>query len=128
MCQWADVAAELGEVDAGMVLYRKLAPWKHLFATAGPLPVHGVSLALGRLATLRGAVQAADGHFAEAMRVHEVVGSPFGTAETALYWARLLLDRDRQRARTLLTTAADLAGRYGFGDIQLGAREALRAG
>src|SRR5947208_14628517 len=61
-----------------MVLYRKLAPWKHLFATAGPLPVHGVSLALGRLATLRGAVQAADGHFAEAMRVHEVVGAPFG--------------------------------------------------
>ncbi|HEX2805325.1 MAG TPA: BTAD domain-containing putative transcriptional regulator, partial [Kineosporiaceae bacterium] len=37
MCQWATVAAELGDRDAGTVLYTKLLPWKHLFGTGGPM-------------------------------------------------------------------------------------------
>ncbi len=125
MCLWADVAAELAEPDSGAILYAKLAPWKHLFGTGGPVPIHSVSLSLGRLAALLGDTEAADSHFAESMRVHEAVRSPFGNAETAFHWGQLLLDRDR--ARTLLGIARQLAGRYGFGDIERRADEALLA-
>ena len=54
MCHWAAVAAELGDVDAAATLYTKLRPWKERFGTGGPMPVHGVSHALGRLAALLG--------------------------------------------------------------------------
>lgn len=122
-CHWADVAVEVGDLDAASVLYEKLAPWKHLFAMSGPLPVHAVSLALARLASLRGDADTANAHFADAMRVHEVVRSPFGIAQTALHWGRLLVHSDPERARVLLGTATELAHRYGFGDIARRARE-----
>jgi hypothetical protein len=125
MCLWADVAAELAEPHSGAILYAKLAPWKDLFGTGGPVPIHGVSLSLGRLAALLGNTEAADSHFADSMRVHEAVRSPFGKAETAFYWGRLLLDRDSEHALTLLATARQLADRYGFGDIERRADEAL---
>ena len=125
MSQWADVAADLAEADAGATLYTKLLPWKHLFATAGPLPIHAVSLSLGRLAALLGQVETADGHFAEAMLVHEAVRSPFGTAETALHWGRLLLDREPERAAPLLVVATEVADRHGYRYIERRAREAL---
>jgi hypothetical protein len=126
MCLWADVAAELAEPDAGAILYAKLAPWKHLFGTGGPVPIHGVSLSLGRLAALLGDVEAADSHFAESMRTHETVRSPFGNAETAFHWGQLLLDRDHEHARTLLGIALQLASRHGFRDIERRASQALR--
>ena len=126
MCLWADVAAELAEPHSGAILYAKLAPWKDLFGTGGPIPIHRVSLCLGRLAVLLGNTEAADRHFADSMRVHDAVRSPFGTAETAFHWGQLLLNRDHERARTLLGTALQLAGRYGFGDIERRADETLR--
>jgi hypothetical protein len=52
-------------------------------------------------------------HFSEAMRIHEAVRSPFGTATTALHWGQLLLDHDPPRARTLLALSADIAQRNG---------------
>ena len=106
--------------------FNRLAPWKDLFGTGGPVPIHGVSLSLGRLAGLLGNTEAADHHFADSMRVHDSVRSPFGTAETAVHWGQLLLNRDHERARTLLGTALQLAGRYGFGDIERRADQTLR--
>ena len=125
MCLWADVAAELDDPRSGAMLYAQLAPWKDLFGTGGPVPIHGVSLCLGRLAVLLGNPAAADRHFADSMRIHQTVRSPFGTAETAIQWGHLLLDRDRERARNLLGTALQLAGRYGFGHIERRADETL---
>ncbi|MBW3640300.1 MAG: AAA family ATPase [Actinobacteria bacterium] len=116
-CQWAEVAVEVADLDAAAGLYTALAPWKHLFAMSGPLPLHAVSLALGRLAALRGDAETAAAHYADALRIHEVVRSPFGIAQTALHWGRLLRRTDPQRARVLLDTAADLAHRFGFRDI-----------
>lgn len=116
-CQWAEVAVEVADLEAAGALYAALAPWKHLFAMSGPLPLHAVSLALGRLAALRGDAETAATHYADAMRIHEVVRSPFGVAQTALHWGRLLLRTDAERARVLLETAADLAHRFGFRDI-----------
>ena len=126
MCLWADVAAELAEPHSGAILYAKLAPWKDLFGTGGPVPIHGVSLSLGRLAVLLGNTEAADRHFADSMRVHDAVRSPFGTAETAFHWGQLLLNRDPEHARTMLGTALQLASRYGFGDIERRADQTLR--
>jgi DNA-binding SARP family transcriptional activator len=119
MCLWADVAAELADHDAAATLYQILVPWKSLFATGGPLPIHAVSLALGRLATLLGRPETAGQHFSEAMRIHEAVRSPFGTATTALHWGQLLLDHDPPRARTLLALSADIAQRHGLSAIEL---------
>lgn len=58
-CQWAAVAAELGDTRAAAILYRELHPWKELFGTTGPIPIHGMSHALGRLAALLGEVRSA---------------------------------------------------------------------
>jgi hypothetical protein len=60
------------------------------------------------------------------MRVHDAVRAPFGTVGTAYHWGQLLLDRDRERARTLLGTAGQVAGRYRFGDVRRRADESLR--
>jgi hypothetical protein len=124
MCLWADVAAELREPRAAAMLYPRLAPWEHLFATAGPLPIHGVGLALARLATVLDEHEAADRHFCAAMTRHRSLPSPFYEAETAVHWGCTLLDRDPGRALELLTEAAGLAARHSFQEVR---RRALRA-
>jgi DNA-binding SARP family transcriptional activator len=118
MCQWATVAAELGDRDAGAVLYTTLLPWKHLFGTGGPMPVHGVSHCLGRLAAMLGHTDDAGEHFADAWRTHRRMRAPFYTAETGFHWGQLLRDSDSERARHLLTHALELARRYGFTDVE----------
>jgi hypothetical protein len=118
MCLWADVAAELREPDAAALLYPRLARWEHLFATAGPLPIHAVSLALARLATVLDDLNTADRHFSTAMALHRSLPSPFYQAETAVHWGYMLLDHDTRRAHHLLTEAARLAAQHSLREIQ----------
>ena len=125
MCLWADVVAELGEHEDGQVVYAALLPWRHMVGTCGPLPVHAVSLALGRLAALAGDAIAAGRHFDEAARVHASVHCPFGEAETALHWGRWLLTCDPERSRLLLSDAAARAERYGFATTRRRAEQEL---
>ena len=125
MCQWAAVAAELRDTRAAAILYRKLHPWKELFGTAGPLPIHGVSHALGRLAALLGETANADRHFALAWLIHQRMRAPFYIAETGLYWGRMLIESQPDRARTLLTRALELARQHGFGDVERRASHTL---
>jgi hypothetical protein len=56
------------------------------------------------------------------------IGAPFYTAETELYWGRMLIEPDPDRARSLLDHALDLARRYGFGDVERRAAAALVSG
>ena len=128
MCQWATVAAELGSTRAADVLYRQLHPWKDLFGTLGPMPIHGVSHALGRLAAVLGEMDAAEQHFASAWRTHQRMRGPFYIAETGLYWGTMLIESEPDRARSLLNHALDLARRYGFGDVERRATVALVSG
>ena len=128
MCQWAAVAAEVGDTGAATILYRRLHPWKELFGTAGPMPIHGVSHALGRLAALLGNTETAEDHFELAWRTHQRMRAPFYTAETGLYWAQMLIRTDPNRARSLLTHALELARRHGFGDVERRAAQALSSG
>ena len=39
-CLWAETAAELDEDTAVEVLYQRLLPWRHLFATSGWTPIN----------------------------------------------------------------------------------------
>ena len=125
MCQWAAVAAEVGDTAAAASLYTKLSPWKHLFGTGGPMPVHGVSHSLARLAALLRNTSTAEQHFANAWHIHHTMRAPFYIAETALHWGRLLKDRKPEQALPLLTEALDLARRHGFGRVEHLARKAL---
>ena len=125
MCQWAAVAAELGDTGAATTLYSRLSPWKDLFGTGGPMPVHGVSHALGRLAALLGQPETADQHFTRAWRIHQRMRAPFYTAETGLYWGQMLIPSNPDRARTLLTRALELARTHGFGDVERRALQTL---
>ncbi len=118
LCQWAVVAADLGDADAAVVLYEKLKPWKHLFGISGPLPAHGVSHCLARLAVLLGDNDSAEGHFADAWRTHRRMRAPFYIAETGLYWGRHLVNGAPERAGKLVNSALSLARRYGFGDVE----------
>ena len=118
MCQWALIAAELDDRDAAAVLYTRLTAWEDLFGTSGPLPVHGVSHCLGRLAVLLGDIDAADRHFADALHTHHHMRAPFYIAETGLHWGLSLVDRDPERARSLLAHALELAQRHGFGGVE----------
>jgi hypothetical protein len=43
---------------------------------------------------------------------------PFYIAETGLHWGRFLKDRDRNRSTALITTAFELAQKYGFGEVE----------
>jgi hypothetical protein len=125
LSQWALVAVELEDEIAAARVYARLRPWKNLFATSGPLPVHGVSHCLARLAALLGQTDAAAGHFADAWHIHRRMQAPFYTADTSLHWARFLDGRDRGRAATLLAEARDLAGRHGFAELASRCEEAL---
>lgn len=125
MCLWSAVAVEVGDVGAAAALYPKLLPWKELFGTGGPMPVHGVSHALARLAALLGDVESADRHFADAWRIHRHMRAPFYVAETGLHWGIFLQKRDPARSAELITEAGRLARRYGFGEVE---RRALGTG
>ena len=96
-----------------------------MVGTCGPLPVHAVSLALGRLAALADDAIAAGRHFDEAARVHASVHCPFGEAETALHWGRWLLTCDPERSRRLLSDAAARAERHGFATTRRRAEQEL---
>jgi len=125
LCTWAAVAAEVGDTRAAAVLYSKLAPWPDLFGTTGPIPVHGVSHALGRLAALAGDFNSAVRHFELASKIHHRMGAPFYAAETALYHGGTLIETQPDRARTLLTDALQIARRQGYGDVERRAARAL---
>jgi tetratricopeptide (TPR) repeat protein len=117
-CLWAEVAVELNDHDVAGVLYERLLPWRHLFATSGPFPLHAVAHSLGRLAALNGQFQEANENFAEALAVHQRLQAPFCIAATQRAWGHLLLPHDPDRADRLLANATTIAARHGYGYLQ----------
>jgi hypothetical protein len=68
----------------------------------------------------------AEHHFAEAHARHILMGSPIWQAQTELEWGTFLLGRgETDRARDLLTQAADRAREFGAMDVVAGATVAL---
>jgi DNA-binding SARP family transcriptional activator len=88
-CLWAETAAELDEESGVDDLYRRLLPWRELFATNGWIPFHCVSHSLGRLAALQGRLEVAEEHFATALAVHHRMRAPFCITATRCARQRL---------------------------------------
>jgi class 3 adenylate cyclase/tetratricopeptide (TPR) repeat protein len=125
----ARVASHLNDQDAATALYPRLALWPNLVVFGGPAVMGSISLDLGTLATVLGQYQAAEAHFAEALRVHEKMTAPFLIAGTRIEWGHMLLSRresgDLGRARVTLRSALELAHEYGLAGLERRALEEL---
>ncbi len=90
---WALVACATDHVEAGQVLFDRLAPWREQFISSH-LTVYGpVAHPLGALARLLGHDDEADACFAEAQVINTRMHAPFFLAFTGAAWAELLADR-----------------------------------
>jgi class 3 adenylate cyclase len=120
-CYWSDVAVRLGHRPAARVLYDRLMPWERHVAVVSSTVDSATALYLGMLASLLDAPEAADGHFAIALELHQAMSAPFPTARSELEWGKLLLrdgpTADPERARDLLESAHSAALLHGYAEI-----------
>jgi DNA-binding SARP family transcriptional activator len=123
-CLWADAAVAVHDRPAAAALYRMLRPWAHLFATAGPMPVHAVAYSLGVLAGLLGQPAAAD-HLYDALNVHDKAETPFGSALTHLALSELNAKRSGSAPARHTRAALEIAQQHGFEAIRARAAELL---
>jgi hypothetical protein len=123
-CLWADAAVAVHDRPAAAALYRMLRPWAHLFATAGPMPVHAVAYSLGVLAGLLGQPAAAD-HLYDALNVHDKAETPFGSALTHLALSELNAKRSGSAPARHARAALEIAQQHGFEAIRARAAELL---
>ena len=121
-CLWADAAVAVHDRAAAAALYRMLRPWAHLFATAGPMPVHAVAYSLGVLAGLLGKPAAAD-HLHDALNVHDKAETPFGSALTHLALSELNAKRSGSAPTRHARAALEIAQEHGFEAIRARAAE-----
>ncbi|HEX5945937.1 MAG TPA: AAA family ATPase [Acidimicrobiales bacterium] len=127
----ADAAVAVGDRAAAAVLYDELLPYRHLVVQVGSnLAAYGAAdRCLGELAALMGRVRDAESHFETALRLDGRAHMPVWLAHSQLAYGRALVARgrsdDRERARGLLTAAADTAARLGLARVAQGAAVAL---
>jgi DNA-binding SARP family transcriptional activator len=124
-CLWADAAVAVHDRAAAAALYRMLRPWAHLFATAGPVPVHAVAYSLGVLAGFLGKPAAA-GHLHDALDVHDKAETPFGSALTHLVLSELDAKDSGSAPARHARAALDIAHEHGFEAIRARAAELLK--
>jgi tetratricopeptide (TPR) repeat protein len=114
-CNIGIAASAVGTPEQAARQYERLAPYAGRFPSIG-LAVHwSVDHVLATLAARAGWADRAEGHFADAVRLHEAVGARCGLARARVDWARFLLDQgEPERARELLVQALDLATEMGM--------------
>lgn len=114
---WADVAADVGDLEAAQVIFDLLSPFPSVVAYAYALGTGAIAHHLGRLTTVLGRFDEADAFFRQALEIHNRLGDPFHIARTELGWGRMLLERaeqgDADRGRVLVERARDTAERFG---------------
>jgi DNA-binding CsgD family transcriptional regulator/tetratricopeptide (TPR) repeat protein len=119
----ADAAVAVGDRDAAEPIYRELSPYRHLVVQVGyHLAAYGAAdRYLGELAALQGRVRDAESHFEAALRLDQRAHMPVWSAHSQLAYGRFLLGRgragDRERARALLTSAAETARSLGMARV-----------
>lgn len=128
-CYWSDVAARLAHRPAAQLLYDRLLPWERHVAVVAATTDSAVALYLGMLASLLDAPEAADGHFATALALHQALPAPFPLARTQLERAKLLLSdwrgADPERAGDLIESARAAAVAHGYAQIARHAADLL---
>jgi tetratricopeptide (TPR) repeat protein len=120
---YADVCAQVADIEMAGRLYERLAPWHdHVTFVPGVITRGTVSHYLGMLATALTRYEAAEAHFDEAMRIHQRVQAPFWIARTQLERARLLMARDaaddQDQAGELLDEVDAAAAEFGFAALE----------
>ena len=116
----AETSALLPDAPCAATLYALLAPYHHrvIVDGLGVLCSGSVAHFLGMLATRLRRWDEAATHLDEALRVHEMIGSPPWTAYTQCEYARLALARrapaDAERAATLRAKALRCAEDLGM--------------
>jgi hypothetical protein len=120
----AYLATRVGDGERARAIYEVLLPFADAFVTTTIIKPVGHHF-LGMLASTMGEADVADDHFAAAVAAHEELGVPLLIAETRLEWARLLLERDRNRAARLLDAVRDAAAVYGARLLERGCEEVL---
>jgi tetratricopeptide (TPR) repeat protein len=111
LCEAAEAAVLVGDIDLCDALYRRLLPHHELYAVvARSIACYGsVEHFLGRLAAGSGRDAAAVRHFEAAIQRNDAVGARPRAAATREHFARFLRDsgRDPARAATLAAEAAE---------------------
>jgi len=114
----AEVCVRLGEVESASALMERLAPWHDQVPSLQCLTIGSVAWYLGMLATILGRHEDAEGHFTEALAVHERMRAPLWIGRVQVEHARMLLARngpgDAERAAAMLDDAEAAAEQYGF--------------
>ena len=87
---WARVASHFDDHEAATALYPRVARWPNLVVFGGPAVIGALSHNCGTLATVLGRYEAAEAHFADALRMHETLTAPFHIAQTRLEWGHML--------------------------------------
>jgi hypothetical protein len=119
----AEICAALGDATRAEELYDLLAPYANRNVIVGRAATcnGSASRLLGLLAATMGERERAEGHFIEALAMHEKMGARPWTVRTQLAYAEMLLRRrrrgDRARARELLTAAGATAGELGMAAV-----------
>jgi DNA-binding SARP family transcriptional activator/energy-coupling factor transporter ATP-binding protein EcfA2 len=124
---YARVAIELGDTEAGELLFGLLEPWSAQIPYNAVTAHEPVAMFLGGLAAVLERHEVADEYFDRAAATARRGGLKFADAHTKLLWGRSLLARgDRERACTALEAAQRLATGYGYGSVGRRVDEELR--
>jgi tetratricopeptide (TPR) repeat protein len=125
----AEICAALGDAPRAEELYALLFPYANRNVIVGRAATcnGSASRLLGLLAATMGERETAEGHFIEALAMHERMGSRPWIVRTQVAYAEMLLRRrrrgDRARARELLTSAGATAGELGMAAVSAHVRE-----
>jgi DNA-binding SARP family transcriptional activator/tetratricopeptide (TPR) repeat protein len=130
----AEVCGALGDGDRAEGLYELLEPYAGRNVVVGRAATcnGAASRLLGILAGAMRSWELAEGHFINALAMHERMGAKPWVARTQLAYAEMLLARrkrgDKARARELLADAVLIADALGMGVVAQRARDLVPAG
>jgi DNA-binding SARP family transcriptional activator len=130
----AEVCGALGDGERAEPLYTLLEPYAGRNVVVGRAATcnGAASRLLGTLAGAMRSWEVAEGHFIDALAMHEKMGARPWVARTQLAYAEMLLARrrrgDKARARDLLAEAVLTADALGMGVVAQRARDLVPAG
>jgi tetratricopeptide (TPR) repeat protein len=119
----SEICAALGDASRAEQLYELLRPYANRNVVVGRAATcnGSASRLLGMLAATMGVHETAEGHFIEALAMHERMGTRPWTVRTQVAYAELLLSRRRRgdhgRASELLQAAGMTAGELGMAAV-----------
>jgi class 3 adenylate cyclase/DNA-binding SARP family transcriptional activator/DNA-binding CsgD family transcriptional regulator/tetratricopeptide (TPR) repeat protein len=112
-----DACSSIGEREVAALVYPELTPFggTNVMIGSGVIFCGAADRYLGMLAATLGDVDAAEGHFAAALRLNRDIGAITWLAHTCYEYARMLMSNDQPgRAEPLIAEAQALAERVGM--------------